>query len=103
MRKIKKTIKCSTRTNPLPFYISIGKNEYFFAKLQWILYKKFGIKRSIPCGRTEKDKYLCCCQPIDSKHCYLSKDRKRAFCKCCNSERILSSNPIENLDDPYMY
>jgi hypothetical protein len=95
MRKIKKTIQCSTRTNPLPFYISVGKNEYFFAKLQWLLFKKFGIKRSIPCGRTEKDRYLCCCLPLEKEYVYLNKDKTKAYCKCCGSLRIMSNRPID--------
>jgi hypothetical protein len=87
------------RKNFLPFNISINRNEYFFAKLEWFLYEKFNKKRSIPCGRTEKDKYLCCCQPLKEKYCYISEDKHKAYCKCCGHVKYLSSEEIEDIDN----
>ena len=39
-------------------YIDAERNHKFFAKIEWEFYKRFGKKRTIPCGRTKKDKYL---------------------------------------------
>lgn len=88
-------LKISNRDNPLPFYVCFGKNEYFFAKMQWLLYKKLNKMRSIPCGRTKKDKFLCCCQPLDKEHCYLSSDKHGAYCKCCGHIKFTSNKKID--------
>lgn len=88
-------LKFNNRDNPFPFYVCFGRNEYFFAKMQWFLYKKFNKTRIIPCGRTRKNSYLCCCQPIEKEYCYLSEDKKRVYCKCCNHERVSSNRAID--------
>ena len=79
----------------LPINIYIEKNRRFFAEVDWILYKIFGKTRTIPCGRTKKDKYLCCNQPLDKNRMYLTEDKKECYCKVCNSTRILSNQPID--------
>ena len=91
-------IKINCRDNPFPLAINISKNEYFFAKIEWFLYKYFNKMRSIPCGRTKKDKFLCCCQPLDKEHCYLSSDKTEAYCKCCGHLKLMSTEKI-NLDN----
>lgn len=63
-------------------------------KCEWLLYSWFGIKRTKPCGKNDKNSYICR-QPLDTKHCYISSDRKRIYCKCCNKIRIRSEQPIE--------
>ena len=79
---------------------TIHRNAVFFAKVQWMLYKAFGIRRKNPCGRTKRDSFLCCCQPkFDSEYCYLNKDGTEAYCKCCGSIRMRSSRKID-LDSP---
>ena len=84
-----------------PFEIRIQRNPYFFAKVQWILFKLFGIKRKCPCGRSKKENYLCCCQPYRkiSERAYLSEDRKSIICKVCGSTRMSSNIPIESMEE----
>ena len=81
-------------------YISAERNHKFFAKIEWLLYKKFGKTRNISCGRTKKDAYLNCYQPLDEEHCYLNEDETEAYCKCCGKIKMLSNHKI-NLKDPY--
>ena len=52
-----------------------------------------------PCGRTKKNSYLCCMRPMTEKSVYYSSDRKKVFCKYCNSLKILSSSPIKSIDN----
>lgn len=78
-----------------PITISIRRNPIFFAKIQWWLYKKFNIKRSIPCGRTKKERRYSCYQPIDKEHCFLNEDGTEVYCRCCGYTRILSTHPID--------
>ena len=84
-----------------PFEIRIQRNPYFFAKVQWILFKLFGIKRKHPCGRSRKENYLCCCQRYRkiSERAYLSEDRKSIICKVCGSTRMSSNMPIDSLEE----
>lgn len=79
-------------------YILKRKKKDIVIKTQWLLWKYFNVKRKIPCGRVEKDKFLCCLQPINSKTTYLSEDRKEAYCKVCNSLRV-RANHIIDLDN----
>lgn len=83
-----------------PFKIKIQRNPYFFANVQWILFKLFGIKRTYPCGRSKKESYLCCCQPYKNiaKKVYLSEDKKSIICKVCGSIIMLSNEPIESIE-----
>ena len=79
--------------------IRIERNPYFFARVQWVLYKIFGIKRSVPCGRRKNEKYLCCCQPYLSERVYLSEDKKSIICKVCGSVKMSSNIPIESIEE----
>ena len=83
-----------------PIQIHIFKDVYFFANIQWLLYKYFHKERTIPCGRTKKDKYLCCCQPMRKERVYLSEDKHECFCKVCHQTRVLT-NQILNEDNPF--
>ena len=84
------------KINFLPVNIYIDRNEKFFAKIEWFLYKYFNIKRTIPCGQTKENKYLYCAQPIDYEHCYYSKEDKTEIrCKCCDKVKIMSNRPID--------
>ena len=76
-------------------YINSERNHHFFAKIEWELYKLFGKKRTIPCGRTKKDKYLNCCQPLDEEHVYLNDDGTEVYCKCCGHIKMMSNYKID--------
>ena len=79
---------------PIKFYAEL--NGSWFAAIEWKLYKWFGVKRKKSCGRFgHAADYLSCCQPIDKEHCYLSEDKRNAYCKCCNRVRILCSEPLD--------
>lgn len=54
--------------------IEIYRNAEFFAKVEWVLYKVFKIKRSVPCGRTRKENYLCCELTPTVKNSYVEFD-----------------------------
>ena len=58
------------------------------------------LKRGYPCGRTKKDKHLCCKRPINSKTCYLSEDKTKAYCLYCGSCRANGNAKID-LDHPW--
>ena len=79
--------------------IRIERNPYFFARVQWVLYKIFGIKRSVPCGRRKGEKYLCCCQPSEDKRIFFNEDHTEAYCKVCNSIRAMSNHPFNSLKE----
>ena len=51
------------------------------AKIQWILYKLFGIKPKQPCGYTKSQYGFYCRQPFDLEHCYVinSGDRGTGY------------------------
>lgn len=84
------------KNNLLLVDIYVHRNEKFFAKIQWFLYKHFDIKRTVPCGQTKKNKYLWCAQPTDEVHCYYSKeDKTEVRYKCCNQLKIMSNQPID--------
>lgn len=91
------------RRHLFPLGISIYRDEYFFAKLEWFLYKLFGKKRDIPCGRKKNEKYLCCCQPLKEDRIYYNSDRTKAYCKCCGSIRLICSSPIKSIDEIMEY
>ena len=57
------------------------------------------LRRDYPCGRTKKDKHLCCKRQMSAKNSYISADRKQVRCKYCNRLQLLSSEPIPNLTD----
>ena len=83
-------------------YISCERNHNFFAKIEWELYKRFGKKRTIPCGRIKGEEYLNCYQPLDEEHCYLNEDRTEAYCKCCGHIKMMSNFKID-LKNPYSF
>lgn len=80
------------------FEIGVYRNTTYFANRDWKKFLKTGIHKTSNCGRRGGVKYLACCQPIDEEHCYLSADRKTAYCKCCNATRILSNTEIDLKD-----
>ena len=68
-------------------FIKIYRNDSAFAKLHWLLFKLFKIKRTAPCGRHKREHYLCCELNHTEKNSYLVYD-KHGFevrCKCCDS------------------
>lgn len=71
-------------------------NIKFKVEIEWLLYKWFGIKRKIPCGRKKGEKCLCCRQPFITERNYLTNDGKEWRCKVCNSRRIISNCKLPN-------
>ena len=67
-------------------------------EIQWLLYKLFFVRRMWPCGRTEKDSFLCCQQPMKTNRIYFSFDGKKCYCKVCGRMRIQSSDPLDKKD-----
>ena len=69
----------------------IKLEPYRLAKLQWVLFKLFGIKCH-SCGYI-KPNYGFCHQPWDVKRCDVINNDKdhRVVCKCCGATRIMSS------------
>lgn len=77
--------------------ISAEKNVETFAKIDWMLYKIFKKKRIYPCGRTKKDKYLCCCLYPNDDNSLIVEDGHRIICKVCGSTHVLSSSKINSI------
>ena len=68
------------------------------AKIQWFLFKVFGIKqKQNPCGHTKHTRGYHCHQPYKSKYCDIINDGKRheVVCKCCGCTRMNSSHYID--------
>lgn len=80
------------------FKISIKRNEYVFAKLDWLLYKLFRKRRKIPCGRTKKDKYLCCCLTPNDKNSEIVDSGHKIICKVCGNLHVLSSEIMTDIN-----
>ena len=90
------------RRHLFPLGISIYRDEYFFAKLEWFLYKFFGKKRDIPCGRKKGEDRMCCCQPWIDERVYIvdsSSNETVAICKCCGKVRATSNSHFDSLKD----
>lgn len=84
--------------------VEIYKNSTFFAKIDWILYKFFKVKRTTPCGRSKKDNYLCCCLSPTVKNSYVEFDDCgfKIKCKVCGSTHMSASfckDDIHNIHD----
>ena len=77
----------------------IYRNDRVFAKLHWLLFKLFKIKRTIPCGRRKKDHYLCCMLHPTEKTSYLVYDEHgyEVRCKCCDSIKMMGNTHPETL------
>ena len=73
-------------------------------EIEWLLYKWFGIKRNIPCGRRKGEKCLCCRQPFITERNYLTNDGKEWRCKVCNNRRIISNCKLpDRIEDAWKY
>lgn len=72
------------------------------AKLQWILFRLFGIKsKKYPCGHTKSSSGYYCHQPLHMKYCDIinKEDIHKVVCKCCGRLRIESNVFINPYDD----
>lgn len=79
-------------------------NIKFKVEIEWLLYKWFGIKRNIPCGRKKGEKCLCCRQPFITERNYLTNDGKEWRCKVCNSRRIISNCKLpDRIEDTWKH
>jgi len=78
-------------------------NDHALAKIQWALYKTFGIKPKEPCGHSETRAGHWCRQPLDLKHCYVDKDDDGlgyvVKCRCCGSVKLLTNQYLDPTDD----
>lgn len=78
----------------------VTTEPYGLAKIQWVLFKIFGIKPDKPCGHTKSNRGYSCHQPLDLKHCNVINEGEihKVVCKCCGTARMYSScyiNPHE--------
>ena len=83
-------------------FIKVYRNDSAFAKLHWLLFKLFKIKRTIPCGRRKKDShYLCCALLADEKNSYLVYDEYgfEVRCKCCDSIKVMGNRHPNTLTE----
>ena len=71
-------------------FIKMYRNDEALAKLHWIIFKLFKIKRTTPCGRCKDEHYLCCMLDDTEKTCYLVYDEYgyEVRCKCCDAVKI---------------
>ena len=76
------------------------------AKIQWFLFKVFGIKqKKNPCGHTKHTRGYYCHQPYKFKYCDVINENMRheVVCKCCGHTRMSSSHYIDpNNDDNWL-
>lgn len=81
--------------------IKIYRNDRAFAKLHWLLFKLFKIKRTTPCGRRKGEHYLCCELTHTEKNSYLVNDKYgyEVRCKCCDSVCVSGNGHPENLTE----
>lgn len=79
---------------------NVSRDISSFAKLQWFLYKHFGLKRKIPCGQTKKNKHMYCgLMPNKENSIVINEgDIHEVRCKVCGSLRIMSSSYINPND-----
>ena len=80
--------------NEILYQIKKYWNE-LIVEIQWLEYKYFHKTRTIPCGRTKQNKYLCCCQPFIPKRMYLSENKEECYCKVCNYIKISANHSID--------
>ena len=67
-------------------FITIQRNYKAFAKLHWLLFKLFKIKRTIPCGALKKQGFIHCSLTPTKENSYLICDgyNYEVRCKCCD-------------------
>ena len=82
-------------------FITIYRNDEAFAKLHWLLFKLFKIKRTIPCGRRKDESYLCCMLFENEDNSYLIYDEYgyKVKCKCCDSIHISGNGHPKTLKE----
>lgn len=80
-------------------FIEVYRNDAAFAKLHWLLFKLFGIKRTTPCGRRKGVNYLCCDLLPTEKNSYLVYDEHgfEVRCKCCDHLHIMGTGHPKTL------
>ena len=82
-------------------FIKIYRNDAAFAKLHWLLFKLFKIKRTISCGRRKDQWYLCCALEHSENNSYLIYDEYgfKVKCKCCDSTCISGNGHPKTLKE----
>lgn len=83
----------------------ISRDHTRMAKLHWFLYKTFGIKRTIPCGFSKKDKngYCALFNTRDNSIIINEGNTHEVRCKVCGRAHMISSRYIKDsyFDDPF--
>lgn len=66
------------------------------AKIDWYLYKLFGLKRKIPCGQTKKNAFMYCgLMPNKENSIVINEGNTHEVrCKVCGSVHIMSNHCI---------
>lgn len=75
-------------------FIKVYRNNSAFAKLHWLLFKLFKIKRTIPCGRRKKEYFLSCeLWPLNEDNSELIQTEYgyEVYCKCCGSLKMMGA------------
>lgn len=75
-------------------------NPYKLAKLQWILFKFFGLrpKRKNSCGNTKQSVGFFCHLPFEKEFCDVINDGDihKVVCKRCGCSRMSSNHYIDS-------
>lgn len=71
------------------------------AKMHFALYKLFGVKREIPCGRTLQTARFGCALIPNEENAYVVNDgdTHEIRCRVCGSVQMASIYPIESVQD----
>ena len=82
-------------------FITIYRNDKAFAKLHWLLFKLFKVKRTNPCGRRKRDWYLCCMLNHNEDNSYLiyGEHGFEVRCKCCDSVCVMGNTHPNTLKE----
>lgn len=51
--------------------------------------------KNYACGRTKKDKHLCCCRQTNDKTVVFNEDKTKMYCKYCGHIKAMSNRPID--------
>ena len=63
--------------------------------LNKIIHFFYSLYNPYPCGRTKIDSYLCCKRKMNKWNSYLTKDKRKCYCRFCNTIKFSSTHPID--------
>ena len=64
-------------------------------KMNKIIHFLYSLYNPYPCGRTKADSYLCCKRKMNRWNSYLTKDKRKCYCRFCNTIKLSSTCPID--------